>query len=198
MLGKESEESLKDIYKNIAKKGLDLHSSPVYVTHNGKMYKIYVILKMSLVDGKMRNILSGLGGAFCMLCTCTCDEAIYPDHCFTINRTGEQIDDIWRKLSSGEIVKKPCDYSTRLGVTREPIVDLESIASVSPLHSLLRLFDFILKIIYHLNAELFIWSDEKKVLGNKYLDLQKSKVTLRTCIKEGTNISVDMPDSTGK
>ena len=45
---------------------------------------------------------------------------------------------------------------------------------------------------------MFIWSDEKKVLGNKYLDLQKSKITVRTCIKEGTNISVDMPDSTGK
>ena len=101
-------------------------------------------------------------------------------------------------MPSGELVKKPHNHNIRLGVSREPIVDWEMIASVSPLHSLLRVFDFILKIIYHLNAGLLIWSYQTSVFCSDYVQLQKSKDRVHASIKERTNISVDMPDSTGK
>ena len=189
---------MKDIYKDIASKRLDLQASPLSVIHKGKLYKVYVHLKMSMIDGKMRTLVSGLGGAFCILCTCSREEAVSLVHSFTINRTGAQITEIWNKLSSGELVKKPHDRHIRLGVTREPIIDLETIASVSPLHSLMRAFDFFLKIIYHLNAGLFIWSNGKSFLGSDYVLLQQSKDRVRASIKEKTNISVDIPDFTGK
>ena len=109
---------------------------------------------MSMIDGKMRQMLSGQGGAFCMLCTCSREDAVCLMNSFSINKTGAQKTEIWRRLSSGDLIKRPHDQHVRLGVTREPLIDLESIASVSPLHAQLRFFDFLVKIIYHLNANI--------------------------------------------
>ena len=152
-----------------------------------------------MIDGNIRQMLSGLGGAFCMLCTCSREDAVCLMNSFSINKTGAQITEIWRRLSSGDLIKRPHDQYVRLGVTREPIIDLESIASVSPLHAQLRFFDFVLKIVCHLNANIFNWSQEKNILGDdNYKTLQNSKSIVRALIKENTGISVDMPNSTGK
>ena len=63
-----------------------------------------------------------------VLCTCTRDGAIDLDMHFKIDRSGDQIQEIWQKLSSGEMVKKPHDQAVRMGVTREPIIAFEDIA----------------------------------------------------------------------
>ena len=171
---------------------------PLQVFYKGKIYKVNVKPKMSLNDGKMKSLLSGLGGAFCILCTCTRDDAIDLDMQFEINRIGDKIQEIWQKLFSGEMVKKPHDQAIRMGVTREPNISFDDIAMLSPLHSTFRFFDFLLKIIYHLNAGIFMWSDDKKVLGSCYESLKNSKDNIRKEIKEKTNAAVDMPDATGK
>ena len=85
-----------------------------------------------------------------------------------------------------------------MGVTKEPMIEFEDIAMLSPLHSTLRFFDFLLKIIYHLHAKLFIWSDDKRVLSDRYEALKYSKDTVRNYIKEHTNVAVDVPDATGR
>lgn len=199
MLGKETEDDLKEMYKQLASKRIALHSSPIQISHNGKLYNVHIILKMTMIDGKMRETLSGIGGGFCKLCTCNRDEAICINHSFIINRSEAQTSNVWNQLTTGELRKKPCDSNVRFGVTREPLVDLDMLLLVSPLHATLRTGDTILKIIYHLNAGLFNWSDEKSKLGDDgYLLLKESKVRVRASIKEGTSISVDMPDSTGK
>jgi len=97
-----------------------------------------------MIDGKMKSLLSGSGGAFCMLCTFSRDQAVDIRLTFNIDRTADQITQIWEKLQSGELVKKPNDHSTRQGVTQEPIVPWDDIAILSPLHSMLRSFDFLL------------------------------------------------------
>ena len=85
-----------------------------------------------------------------------------------------------------------------MGVTREPLIELEDIAVLSPLHSTLRFFDFLIKIIYQLNANLFIWLNDKRVLGDRYEALKYSKDTIRNYVKEHTNVAVDVPDATGR
>ena len=144
-----------------------------------------------MVDGKMRSILSGLGGAFCHICTCSRTEAVDIEHSFSIDRSTEEINLIWDKLHSGEMVRKAGDYDLRQGVTQEPIVEWESISSLSPLHCMLRAFDFIMKIIYHLHALSYTWSDKDD-------HLTQSKREVRNRIKTLTNVAVDVPDSTGK
>ena len=198
LLGKETDVCLKDLYKVITNKRIAIQSSPIKCFHNNREYNVKIILKMSMIDGKMRSLLSGLGGAYCMLCKCVRNDAVNIDSSFTMNRTGVEVTEVWNKLCSGELVKKPHDQDVRLGVTREPLVELEAIALISPMHAGCRVFETLLKLIYHLNGRIFNWSDEKKVLGDDYSILQASKNTVRALIKEKTHISVDIPDSTGK
>ena len=198
MLGKETDDELKLKYKMISNKRAALQSIPLLFCYKGKHYKIIIKLKMSQIDGKMRIMLSGLGGAFCVLCTCTRVDAIDLDLNFDINRSSNQIQNIWEKLLSGDMVKKPHDQSVRMGVTGEQIIAFEDIGMLSPLHSILRFFDFMLKIVYHLNAGIFNWSDGKNVLGSDYEKLKNSKDNVRKSLREGTHSAVDIPDATGK
>jgi hypothetical protein len=77
-------------------------------------------------------------------------------------------------------VKKPRDHQGRQGVTQEPLVPWDDIAILSPLHSLLGCFDFLLKVVYHLNAVVFNWSYKEKTLGNQsfYTITPKKKIRL--------------------
>ena len=99
---------------------------------------------------------------------------------------------IWR------VDQRSHDQKVRMGVTQEPLIDFDQISMLSPLHSFMRFFDMILKIIYHLNAGIFKWSDDKNVLGSSFQLLKTSKDNVKAIIKEKTDLSVDVPDSTGK
>ena len=127
-----------------------------------------------MIDGKMRALLTGLGGAYCMLCTVDRDSAcgrkdFSIETCFEINRDIEDTKEDFRKLSDedGVVKRSKGDYETRKGLTQEPVVD-ENLNMVSPLHSLMRTFSFTLTLIYHLNAEIYIWSESSIRLGNSY------------------------------
>ena len=162
MLGKETDAALKIEYKKlISEQRETLKSNTLTVSCGDRNFKVQLNLKLTLIDGKMRSILSGLGGAFCILCTCTRDDAIVLEQQFDINRSGEQIKNIWIMLDSQQLKKRPHDQEVRMGVTQEPLASLEDVAILSPLHGMLRYFDFIMKIVYHLNAGIYNWSEEK-------------------------------------
>ena len=199
MLGKETDADLKSVYKYLIKeKRASIQSTPLFVLFKDRKFTIKLDFKLSLIDGKMRSLLSGRGGAFCVLCTCTRENACNPELQFSIDISGDKIQDIWRKLTSGELIKRSHDQHVRMGVTQEPLIDFDQISMLSPLHAFMRFFDTILKIIYHLNAGIFKWSDDKNVLGSSFQLLKTSKDTVKAIIKEKTHLSVDVPDSTGK
>ena len=121
----------------------------------------------------MRGLLTGLGGAYCCLCTVDVDNAsgmgindVMPiNNGFPINRCYEDTVKIWNDLSyettadsSKKILKKRKDYESRFGVTNEPIIP-EDVISVSPLHSILRGFDALMKITTHLHIGHYSWSE---------------------------------------
>ena len=66
------------------------------------MYNIIIEAQMSQLDGKMRSLLSGLGGAFCLLCFITTDVACgrhgsYSSY-FDITRSAENTMSVWNNL----------------------------------------------------------------------------------------------------
>ena len=85
----------------------------------------------------MRAILTALHGAYCLLCTCTREEAndvSYIRDGFKIDRSIAQLLDIAnRQLHLPEFRRKG-DYSIRQGLTQVPIT-LEDLLFISPLHS---------------------------------------------------------------
>ena len=109
IMGKETDVYLKDHYKLIEEERIQLRNNPLQFLVNGADVTMKVNIKTSMIDGKMRGILSGLGGAFCLLCTCTRDEAVELDTSFAIDRSSEDIKTIWDRLHSGQMRRKAHD-----------------------------------------------------------------------------------------
>ena len=72
------------------------------------------------------------------------------------------------------IRKKTDAYNIRQGVTQEPIVK-EDLNFVSPLHSYLRIWNFVLKLI-RLRVSHYDWIDSDKSFMNFYIKIEKKNV----------------------
>ena len=89
------------------------------------------------------------------------------------------------------------DYGDRKGLTQEPLVD-ENLNHVSPLHCLMRTFSFVLNLLYHLRAEIFLWTESSLRLGNSKQFLLQAQDESKALVKEKTGITMDAADPTGK
>ena len=106
--------------------------------------------------------------------------------------------EIYGRLSNdGKVKKRPKDFQSRLGVTQEPLIDFD-LQMISPLHTMLRTWDFIFKLLCFLKAETYIFSPEENVLKDKYDDYKKSKKYIINKIQNDTHITIEVPDPTGK
>ena len=74
LLGKESYENVSRVGEAVEERS-KLSIEPILIDHNDRKYDVTVSCSLSMIDGKMKSLLSGLGGAFCTLCTVTREEA---------------------------------------------------------------------------------------------------------------------------
>ena len=72
MMGKESLANLESVKDAFNQRILNIEFVLIFRNH---VYNIIIEANMSMIDGKMRSLLSGLGGAFCMLCFITLNIA---------------------------------------------------------------------------------------------------------------------------
>ena len=61
------------VVMRIQKERQDIEVLIILIEEN--IYEIHLIGTFCMIDGKMRKLISGLGGALCLLCTCTRLEA---------------------------------------------------------------------------------------------------------------------------
>ena len=107
---------------------------------------------MGMIDGKMINNLSGLGGAFCTMCSKSQSECQNPDVIqdgFLIDRDIESIRDLAIALTdpiSGEVVRKKGDYRSRQGVCSLPVTDTDVTKNIPVCHSKIRVFEWIVQL----------------------------------------------------
>ena len=108
------------------------------------------------------------------------------------------MNNIFESLSEdGTIVRKPNDYAVRQGQIEKPIPeDNEALMTMQVLHGMLRSFDHLMKLIVHVEAGIFDWSEEKS--SNNIAFLKKKKSQLQDFIFEKTHQKWDQPDATGK
>ena len=135
----------------------------------GQEKTVEINITMSCFDRKAADTLQGTGGSFCDLCVFSdkqCQQSVNLEN-MTVTRNVDSAQNIFNLLSDddGNIQKKVGDYSTRLGVTQEPILR-KNILSAQPLHARLRGLDFYVKLITHLRAGLDpsnenFWSESK-------------------------------------
>ena len=72
-LGKEDSDLLNKIVPPVDGEIELLHKSGVTVDENGMVYELKI---RSMNDGKMQKLLVGRGGAFCILCSITKEDAV--------------------------------------------------------------------------------------------------------------------------
>ena len=149
LMGKETLPNLDDVKIAFNQRGLNLE---FVLEVRSRIYNIEIDAFMTMIDGKMRCLLSGLGGAYCVLCLITLKTACGRDGDYTsfltITRSAEKNRALWDKLVDEDncIKKRKNDYEIRGGLMQEPLVG-EDLTMLSPLHCLMRSFSFVLKLI---------------------------------------------------
>ena len=207
VLGKEILENLGDIKRTVQER-LNLSESPIEVSCSHGEFKVQLKASLSMIDAKMRGLITGLGGAYCLLCVVEDKIACgrtgnnlpvdLEQTCFNINRTIEDTKADYERLVKPDGTVTKTSYEDRKGVTQEPLSEDSSIFSVSPLHSLMRSFDFVKQLIYHLRSETFMWTESQLKLGRSYRHYQLGKDQIHEALLvPEINISLDACDPTG-
>ena len=99
VMGKESLSNLDNIKTAFNQRSLAVKFTLEY---KNNIYTIEIDAHMSMIDGKMRSLLSGLGGAHCLLCHITSNTACgrdgdYTSH-FSIIRSAANTKEVWSSL----------------------------------------------------------------------------------------------------
>ena len=149
----------------------------------------------------MKAAHPGLGRVHCGLCTCSKEQYLYVERIeggFNINRSVEDLLHIFDDhlgLEDGSVMKSKGDYETRAGQTARAI-PMNKTQPVQVLHALLRSFDFVMKVIVHILAGVYDWSDSKASHNSRFLVAAKEELQQENL--SFTTQKWDFPDGTGK
>jgi hypothetical protein len=164
----------------------------------------YLNIKVNIVadtfDRKASNIYQGLGGAYCDLCDLSkerCEDICTIEQGFVINRDIETMEQIFLDLvqEDGSLTQKSKDYDVRHGQTASPIAG-SNVRSVQVLHALLRGFDHFMKVVVHLSAGVYAWTESKTASTTHFLEIEKKNI--QELIGKKTGIKWDFSDSSGQ
>ena len=150
-------------------------------------YQVEIVIHDTMKDMKFKKLLSGQGGADCMLC-------IFPqsswmsveqiNNGFPITITSDFLHRLYNQLATaeGDIPKKEKDYEERFGLTQEPITSSDQ-HSVAVTHSYINGTSWFVKLLARINAEYFQWIEKSTCYGDH--------------IRAGTNRVKDILEETG-
>ena len=214
VMGKENRENLKDVQDAVRQRQ---QCEALKVEVNGRVYEITFHAKLRMIDAKMRSLLTGLGGAYCLLCTAkkatgwgmiekeqlegTVLQEVIESECFHINRDYETTKADYNRLFDQEkqkIKKRRGDEADRKRVTQEPLIN-DNLNDVSPVHALMNTFKWLQQLAYFFNAESYLWTESVIELGSHTKQIyDKCVANCKAYILEKTGIRMDTADSTGK
>ena len=156
---KETRSFIERIFPNL-QSSMDFLEIPHQI--EGLSHKCSITTKVTMIDGKMTDILLGDSGAFCHYCDFKRDDASDPLVWFEygaggmhITKTIEECHRRWNLVQSGDI---GYNHPLRAGQCHKPLIS-KSGRFFAVLHQELRSLDFCLKILYHLVAGQKIWSE---------------------------------------
>ena len=178
VIGKEDKDLLHKIVPPVDAEMKELQSSGVKLFDAEREFHLMLEFHRTMNDGKMQKLLLGRGGAFCVLCAYSDEEAVQEDNIkegFEIGNVDiEALHALYDDLAvDGEVQCNRGDYSERVGLTQSPISTL-AIQTFPILHALLRGLDYCLKIVYKLKVGVTAWIQNSK--QKERVDVAKRKV----------------------
>ena len=129
VLGKEDKDLLNKIVPPVDAEMKELETSGIKFLPAESEFLLMSEFHRTMNDGKMQKLLVGRGGAFCILCACTDDDAVQEDKIeegFEIGNVDiETLHSLYDDLEvDGEVPSTRGDYSERVGLTQNPISTL--------------------------------------------------------------------------
>ena len=197
IMGKENIETLREFILVIQREMSNIEEDGLCVKIGSRAINIKVKFKSCMNDGKMKNLLTGRGGAYCVVSSCSREDGnISQKYVDGFPMKGVSIPELWDMFYSVEKhgkVPKHIPTKDRLGMTNPPLLSSNNVDYIPVLHVMLRTFDWALKVVYHRRAGLSTWTEYAK--DSEVLKVAKKKV--QACLQEKTSIRVDQPDPTG-
>ena len=173
----------------------------------GAFREFTIELKQTQLDGKAKAQATGLGGAYCLSCTTSMDDAHNPDKIregFLMDRTMESLKENFMLLAqpdpeTGELIvkKEKDDYSTRQGQTSMPVAPNQSNlqAEIAVLHAWLRSQGLFLNLIYRTNSGVKQW--RKTITKPMDNALKQVKKVFQEAAERTMNLQIDQPGTRG-
>ena len=160
-----------------------------------------------LIDGKMIDALSGLGGAYCTMCTKSHQECedielirsgIKMDR--SIEDTIELANRLWNpRLNGGKggIRGEVGDYPIRKGITQLPLTTANVCRSMAVMHLKIKVIEWFATFMERLNT-VRKWQaphDQHEFTDDEKKKMKTEKKRLRTAILREMNIDIGKPDA---
>ena len=196
IMGKEDNKTLGGFNPMIQEEILTIKEDGLCILIGDRAINLEIEFKTTMTDGKIKKLLTGRGGAYCIVSDCSKEDGnIAQRYIDGFPMQGVSIPELWNMFSLIEKSGKPLKRiptKDRLGLTNKPLLMSTNVNYIPVLHAMLRVFDWCLKVIYHLRASLKSWIESKEDLN--VLKITKKEVT--DYIEKKTGISVDQPDPT--
>ena len=158
--------------------------------------RLSIRCEFSMIDGKMVDLLQGDSGSFCHYCHVSRDDAssihaLLQNNStpFPISKTIQQCNEAYEKNSQNEFKNQDKE-----GQCHSPLLT-EDGRYFAIMHQSLRSLDFMLKLLYHLMALVYTWSEtgpgvKEAIKGSKAIAIEQIR---RTC----NGLLVDCPSKQG-
>ena len=189
---KETRENIKEHFEPTLDDLVAMENVP-FLSSSGRL--MHVKTEISMVDGKMVDLLMGDSGSFCHYCNVTrlkanqLHEILQKN--FNIEKSYEEIMKTWEALENGDIAYND---PLRHGQCHAPILK-KDIKFFAVLHQKLRGLDHCLKIHYHLTSgQTHTWSEANPRVKNA---LKIGKEEVIRVVREKCGFQLDTPTQDG-
>jgi len=201
-------ETLKEIEMGVEKLKDPFNLSLKKSNGNELRVEAKITIDVSQLDGKALAVSLGLGGAYCTGCTTSEEDGKNPDRIkqlFRFNRSIENIqqtfDDLVQVDADGNsfIPRAPGDYSTRTGVTQNPLTQNIDLTKVIPItHAYIRVLSYFEDQAYRINAKVYKMGKGVRTTEEEKMQLKNAKTEFRKQAMEGDlHMKLDEPDPSG-
>ena len=159
---------------------------------------VKIIIHDTMKDLKFKKVISGLGGADCIICYSKQEDWVNRKKVtegFPIKRTAEDTLKIYQTLvdGDGEVPRAAGDFATRKGLTQKPLTTSDQ-TSITLTHSYINVTTWFLKLLYRCSIDYKHWVEKSGPLGDP---IRNSRDRVLDNIRENTGLDLDRVSSGG-
>ena len=170
----------------------------IRVLYNDTTLNVKVQIFDTMKDLKYKKMLSGLGGADCILCDTQVADWTNVEKVtngFTINRSAEETEALYHALADedGTIPRKPKDFDTRKGLTKKPATTSDQ-RNITITHSYINGTSWFVKFLVRIAIDYLRWEERADYRGEP---LRVSKARVLAAIEDKTGLRLEQVSSAG-